>query len=230
MSDDTDVPAVEPDEAAQDAAVQEAASPPWGDDFDPERAWKTITNLRQFEKQAKEFERLQSDESYRDEWVRKHYSFVEDEPGDADDSDEVDFEEDDPVKPLTEKLTALEKWQQEREAERVANQIREDLTAINDGSDWELDDYDRELIVANASRDPRGFNRDALERAHKTYIDRLNRAGEVHVERAKKPKPSPSHVPKGGTAATGTKNVSEMTTREREQFMIERAQQMMSGS
>ena len=30
-----------------------AAKPPWGDDFDPERAWRTITNLRQESAEAK---------------------------------------------------------------------------------------------------------------------------------------------------------------------------------
>jgi hypothetical protein len=41
----TDSVPVAPEEPKADAA------PPWGDDFDPERAWKTITNLRAREKE-----------------------------------------------------------------------------------------------------------------------------------------------------------------------------------
>jgi hypothetical protein len=42
-----------PDTPAAPAAPAENASttPPWGEDFDPARAWQTITNLRSIEKQ-----------------------------------------------------------------------------------------------------------------------------------------------------------------------------------
>lgn len=66
MADDPDDLAEEPVETAQEpveptTAEPEAEAHPWGEDFDPERAWNTIQNLRQFEKQAKEYERLRSD-------------------------------------------------------------------------------------------------------------------------------------------------------------------------
>lgn len=34
-------------------------TPPWGDDFDPARAWKTIQTLREKEKRLQDFERAQ---------------------------------------------------------------------------------------------------------------------------------------------------------------------------
>lgn len=230
MSDQSDVPANEPVEVAQDATVQDAAiEHPWGDDFDPERAWKTIQNLRQFEKTAKEFERIQSDETARTEWLRGQGYEVE--TADADDSEEELFEEDDPVAPVRKDLDELKTWQREREQERINGLIKADLDSYNEDSGWDLDDDDRADIVARATRlNPKGFGPDDLKKAHEAFIARLNRAGENGVEKAKKPKPSPSHVPSGGKAATGTKNVAEMNTREREAWMVQRAQEMNAGS
>lgn len=36
---------------------QDAQTPPWGDDFNPERAWSTIQNLRKVEDNAKELDK-----------------------------------------------------------------------------------------------------------------------------------------------------------------------------
>lgn len=194
MSDQSDVPAIEPGEAAQDAAT-ESASPPWGTDFDAERAWKTIQTLRPFEKQAKEFERIQSDEQARAEWLKSlGYELADDED---EDSEEELFEDDDPVKPLNEKLTRLEQWQEKQEAKEMAVQIRTDLDDINKDSDWDLDDEDRQDIVSRAARDPKGFNRDALERAHKAFTERLARAEKRNTEQYRNSKKAPTPPPTG---------------------------------
>lgn len=220
-----------PVDAAQGAEATEA--PPWGDDFDAGKAWNTITTQRQAEKELKEeLRQIREDrEAFLKFTEQHHRDLLADEEDEAAGSEEdVEFEDDDQIAPVRKDLDEIKAWQQEREAERVAAQIRTDLTAINEGSDWELDQFDHEQIVAAASRDPKGFDKAALERAHKSYIDRLNKAGEVYVERAKKPKPKPSHVPNGGKAATGTTPVSEMTTAQREKFMLDRAAELMSGS
>ncbi|MEZ3160132.1 hypothetical protein AB1K54_06220 [Microbacterium sp. BWT-B31] len=43
-------PATDTDEAPTDAST---TAPPWGDDFDPARAWQTISKLREGEKELK---------------------------------------------------------------------------------------------------------------------------------------------------------------------------------
>src|SRR5688500_13361811 len=116
MVDEPVVPAVEPEEAAQVAATEPAA-PPWGDDFDAQRAWETITKLRGFEKQAKEFERIQSDDDARAEWLKSQgYEIADDEPDDSD--DEELFEEDDPIAPVRTELEEIKQWKAQQEAEK----------------------------------------------------------------------------------------------------------------
>lgn len=226
MVDDTDVPAVEPEEAAQDAAVTEPAAPPWGDDFDAERAWKTIQNLRGFEKQAKEFERIQSDEDARAEWLKSHGYEIEDADVDSDDDEELFADEDDVVAPLKSKLEEIEQWKAEQEAEKNAARIRKDLATFNEGSDWDLDDDDREAIVERAARqNPKGFGPDELKKAHAWFIARLDRAAEAAVERAKTPKKKAPHVPAAGQAATEVPDLDDHDARVR--HMLER---MAGGS
>jgi hypothetical protein len=228
MSDDATVPAVEPGEAAQDAATEQA-SPPWGDDFDAQRAWDTITKLRAFEKPAREFERIKSDEDARAEFLKElGYEFAEDDEPDT--PDEELFDDDDPVAPLNEKLTQLEQWKQQQEAKEAAAAIRSDLDTFNEGSDWELDDDDRQAIVARANRqNPNGFGPDELRKAHDWFIARLDRAAEAAVERAKTPKPKAPHVTAAGKPATGTKPIEDMTPEEHRAWARERYQQMNQG-
>jgi hypothetical protein len=226
MSDEPVVPAVEPEEAA-DTAV-EPTSPPWGDDFDAQRAWDTIQKLRPFEKQAREFERIKTDEEARAAFIKElGYEFADDDEPDV--PEEELFEDDDPVAPLNKKLTELEQWKQQQEAKETANQIRQDLDAIHGDSDWELDDKARRWIVHEASQDPKGFDRAALERAHKDLIDQWEQIAARGVERAKKPKPKAPHITAAGKPATGTKSITDMTPEEHRQWARERYGQLQQG-
>jgi len=70
MSDTQNDPTTEP--AASPAAPEptQAAAPPWGSDFDPERAWKTITNLREREKELSKSQLTEDHRSKLDEYER----------------------------------------------------------------------------------------------------------------------------------------------------------------
>lgn len=214
-------------EAAQGASETEA--PPWGDDFKPEQAWRTITTQREAEKELKErLRRIEEDEETRAELLRKWgYEVTDDE--DVSGEEDFEFEDDDQLAPVTAKLGELEQWKADQETKEMAAQIREDLTGIHGESEWDLDDEDRQDIVSRAARDPKGFNRDALERAHKYYIDRWERAATQGVERAKKPRPKPSHVTAAGKAATDTKNIVDMTPDEHRAWARERFKERAQG-
>ena len=180
------------------------------------RAYERVKTERQ--EARDELRRIREDEETRAELLKEWgYEVAEDKPEEEAEDDDIEF--DDPIAPVKSKLDELTKWQQEREAERMAEQIRNDLTSINEGSDWELDDFDRQQIVNTAARDPKGFDRGALERAHQAYLARLEKAAERGVERAKTP-PKPPHVTQAGKAGVKTPNLDDDT--ERQQWMAER--------
>lgn len=216
MSDQSDVPATEPDEAAQVAAEQQPASPPWGDDFDAQRAWDTITKLRGFEKQAKEFERIQSDEEARTAWLKSQgYEFAESD--EASDSDELEFEDDDaPQQEFRDpRVDALLE-------ERAREQIKTDLDRFNADSGWELDDDDRRRIEVDARLlgGDKGFGPAELEKAHKAYIERLDRAAEARQPKPKTPVPTPPSSGRAGEQQFDRKGATSQQRRAERQARI----------
>lgn len=52
------------------APAQDPATPPWGDDFDPTRAWGTITNLREREKELAKNQLTPEQRKHLDEYQR----------------------------------------------------------------------------------------------------------------------------------------------------------------
>ncbi len=143
MSDQhTDDLAEEPVEAAQDAVETTEpdsveAPAPWGDDFDPSRAWQTITHLRdrekELEKQAKEFERLQSDpDAFREFLSQRGYELPEEDDELEHDDEAPEFRD-----PRVDQLLA-EREQERRqqitfevnatELDEIQKQVERDLT------------------------------------------------------------------------------------------------------
>jgi DNA repair exonuclease SbcCD ATPase subunit len=187
---------------------------------------RALEHEREERRQAKEeLRRIREDETTRAELLKEWGYEVEEEV-----PDEELFEDDDPVAPLNEKLTRLEQWQQQQEAKEAAAAIRQDLDSFSEGSDWDLDDDDRQAIVERASRqNPNGFGPDELRKAHDWFIARLDRAAEAAVERAKTPKTKAPHVTAAGKPATGTKPIEDMTPDEHRAWARERYQQMNQG-
>lgn len=88
--------AAESAETAQGAVESEApVSPPWGDDFNPERAWKTILSQRdrerELESEAKAWKRFREDEEFRREQLSELGYEFEEPPEEEDEDDEPQF-------------------------------------------------------------------------------------------------------------------------------------------
>lgn len=142
----------QPEPTEPTAETSQGEQPPWGDDFDAQRAWSTIQNLRGREKEleqaAKEYERLTSDPTaYVDFGTQRGYIDIA-----PDDQPAVD-EFADPQELVAARLEALEqRFQQQGQEAQQAQQIAQieqhvetQLTAL-DG----LDESDREWIVNTA--------------------------------------------------------------------------------
>lgn len=211
-------------EAAQGAT--ETETPPWGDDFDASKAWSTITKQRESEKELKEeLRRIREDETARTELLQEWgYELADDDEDSSEEGDnDIEFEDQAPDGEVRDpRVDALL-------AEREQQRIRTDIDRFNEGSDWELDDDDREQIELRARlKHPKGFGPKELEQAHKWYVERLDAKAQVALERAKKPKPKPPHVPAGGKPATEIPDLDDRN--ERRRWMQEQLQQRQAAS
>jgi hypothetical protein len=143
MSDDP-TQAAEPAETAQGAVESEAPiAPPWGDDFNPERAWKTILTQRDREKElesdAKAWKRFREDEEFRrQELAGLGYELNED-------TDEEEYDQ-----PQFVSREEFERWQHEQQAAASAQAFTQDLKELT--RERELSKHGRELITARFQR------------------------------------------------------------------------------
>lgn len=223
----------EPDlsaEAAQGAAETEA--PPWGDDFQPEKAWNTITKQRESEKELKDRLRaLEEDDEAFLELARKRGFQVEDTDDDDEDTGADDLFEDDDD-PRFQKLTELEKrtqaqdeWIKQQQHEQLVDGFEKVVADASKETDWpDLTQRSKQRIWDEAHADPKGFSREAIERAHKSELEFLDSIATQGVERAKKPKPKAPHVTRGGQAATQTPGWSDMNPEQQAEEMARRLQ------
>lgn len=207
-------PAAEETEAVEEtpelSGDDRTDSPPWGDDFDPDRAWSTIQTQRAEETKLKERAK-QLDDQWEDErahldWLRERgYEFedVEDDQGFYEPHD------DDQLDPKEERLARLE----QAEAQRLFNA---DLKDLADDADVELQADERELIGLKTGQ--YGNDRRALERAFKEHLEARKAFEAKVIERYRQSKQAPQ-VPKGGREATDKPDLSDDTSRH--QWMAE---------
>ena len=147
------------------APAQEPVAEDPGEDVGAlKRAYQRVKDERQ---QAKEeLRRIREDEDARAALLKEWgYEVADDE---ADTSEEDLFEDDDPTAPLKKDLDEIKEWRAQQEQERERAAITADIVAINEGSDWELDDHDRAVIEAWARSSASGkqFTRANLEQSH----------------------------------------------------------------
>lgn len=197
MADDLDISdaaqeAVEPDNAPVESA-------PWGDDFDPQRAWNTIQNLRnrekELEKAAKEYERLTSDpEAYYEHGTRQGWVELEDNTPEEPES----F--DDPNADLRSKVEQFEQWKEQQEQAAALNAFNADLDKLAAEADVSLTQKQRNLIMVDAING--GWNQDATAKAFNEFVDDLKAYEQQVIERyaASKKAPSPPRPGKQGEA------------------------------
>lgn len=160
-----------------EAVEEEVVVPPWGDDFDPERAWKTITHLRSREKEletaAKEYERLRSDPDAQAKFLEQlGYELADDDTDEP--AGEVDVEDDDePLDPLEQRLARIEELEaqraQEAQTQRLVTYVEREFDEIGGLSD------DQRTFVLNHARllpfTPDGMP--DIKSAHVAYLEHV---------------------------------------------------------
>jgi hypothetical protein len=172
----------EPDEATPEtteSAEEEAVVPPWGEDFDAERAWKTITHLRSREKEleaaAKEFDRLKSDPDAQAKFLEQlGYELADD--TDTDDADAgADLEDDDePLDPLEQRLARIEALEAQRAQEQQTQRLVQYVEREFDEIGGNLSDDQRTFVLNHARLLP--FTPDGMpdiKSAHVAYLEHV---------------------------------------------------------
>lgn len=219
MSDQNDP--VTPDEAEQ-GSVPDASSPaPWGDDFDAQRAWNTISHLRDRERELepshKAYERLQGGDdldTFRD--LAEKYGFEipegEEEPGE-------DFFKDVPaddiytprINEVAAKVDPIAEWVENQQLEQALGAFNKHLDTLaqeasTDDDTFELDEDDRSLLLAASVH--AGFNEKATVDAFTKYKARIDarrgveEAAEAQAQEAYKQSKKAPHVTSAGKPGT----------------------------
>lgn len=185
---DLEDPADVPVETAQDAVEPNEPSStespaPWGEDFDKDRAWRTITHLRDREKelepQAKQFERLRNDpDAFREFLSEQGYELPE-EDDEPEDVEQPTFHD-----PRVDQLLA------EREQERLNQVVMEhaaaDVKEIQTEIGRELTPKELEKLGKLAIPDDKGIPRVSLA------WNELKELGLGKADPAKVPSPPPT--------------------------------------
>lgn len=218
-----------PEESQPVETTEEKSSPPWGDDFDAQRAWDTITNLRGEVKEAKSASASDEDreilaalndpERHQEVLDRLGYE-LGDETGD-DEYDEFGLEDEDDLQdPNVERLTRLEAELGRQQEEKDLESFNSHLNDLAQQSEVKLSNRDREyLFLASQSQ---GFTPQATEKVWKEWAqERENERKGVIEDYVKSKKASP--VPSVGTSATEMPNLDDPQTRRA--WMAERLEQ-----
>lgn len=193
-TDDTEVETT--DAPVDEQATGTEETHPWGDDFDPARAWNTIQQQREAEKTAKaEADALREDAEFakalRNDPAALR-SFLEEQGFEVDEED--DGYDDQPANqptpaadPRVDTLLAAEQRRAQREAEQ---QFEADFTEAL--GEREINAKARKWIEAQTVIG--GNDADALKQAVEEWF-------ELTTPPAPKPKPRAPHVPSGGPPA-----------------------------
>lgn len=234
MSDDpTPVETTAPETPEAEVTDAPTIPPPWGEDFQPERAWETIQKQRareaELEPAAKTFKRLDAGEDLDTfKKLAEKYGFelpeVEEEP------DEDEFDDDDPrdaqLKELTERQKAHDEWIAEQRQVATVRAFTTDLDEMLAEKGVELDEDDRALIFERSARigqETKSWDRNATAKALDWLLGKYEKREQAAVERLKSSKRAP-HVSPGGKPGSGPQ--PDLTTREgREALFKERLAQ-----
>lgn len=214
----TDAPNEEPI-AAETAETSDA--PPWGEDFDPERAWNTIQTqraeakeLKQSAQRARELEAQWDDEDAHFAFLaNRGYQFGDDE------EDDLDLYEDEGPDPTIEELKAVKADLAELRQDKAEREFNADLSKLAKAAEVTLSERDRKLIQHATNEG--GGNPSALKKAFEQW-DEERKAYETEViERYRESKKAP-HVSKVGKQATDTPDYENMSRSDRVKAMAER--------
>lgn len=214
---------VEP-EAAETATAEESTDKaPWGDDFDAERAWNTIQNLRSENKSVKEEQRksLLTDDEFAAELLRERgWEF---DSGEEDEDLDLDEEEDDD--PHERRLSQLEQQQQAQQQEAALAEFDGHLDRLASKAEVELSDSERGYLLS-VSHDA-GFTPKSTEKAFEGWLEDRKAHDKAVIERYVKSKQEAPGGFKAGSEATEKLDMSDDQVRQKwmaEQWAQARAQ------
>lgn len=198
-----------------DVTSDAPTTPPWGDDFQAEKAWSTIQAQRAAEKELKsELQRLKRLEEDENAWLEHGREKFPDQFAADDESPEDEFLEDDDEPEVMTKAE-FKAWQAEQEAARLAEANQQQFAADLDRfvGDRELSEYGNGWIHNQTYDGP-----EDLEKAVNSWFDY-----EDELRGSKPRNKKAAHVVTGGKAVTGTVDYSEMTRDQINEHMVARA-------
>lgn len=203
---------------AAETAAEGSDSPPWGDDFDAQRAWNTIQNLRsetkelkQQSQRARELEQQwDDDEALLARLRERGYEFEDDEQYNDQGYDDPD-----------ERITRQEARLAQLEAENARRAFNADLDELASDAGVKLSARDRQIIEGDTTK--YGANPAALEKAFKEYVEERKAYEKSVIDAYVKGKKSAPRVPKVGSEATERLDLDDRA--ERVAAMVERYQQ-----
>lgn len=179
-----------------EAPAQEAVetNTPFEGEFDPDRARRTIDNLRSREKELEQ--QLKSDEWFQKELERRGYEVADDE--DEEPFDPQDYE--DSEDPLVERLSALEQAEFERRQNAVLNDLSDHVDQLAQGADLNLSDKAKQWIALESIHSGNGQpTPEGTEQAFQAMREFLDEFGKTAVDKYLKSKRAPA-PPSPGTA------------------------------
>jgi hypothetical protein len=213
-------------DAEQSDATEPSSPPPWGEDFNPERAWNTISHLRSFEDDAKTFRKLKEDPEARNDFLRGLGYEVEDpDAPEAEATPEWEAEED----PIAREVAELREWRDQQ----VQAQEKAEVQNLWVGWESYIKEQAKEAGVELSKRDIKALRVDCTANngrpipADKASGIFKEYAGVYFAEPAP-PRPNAPHVLKSGKAATGVPNYDEMPHDAQNEAMAERIKALQS--
>lgn len=206
------------EEQAPTADEQQGSTPPWGEDFDAERAWSTIQTQRQAEKDLKarvgEYEQLLADPDAL--LSRLGYEVAADEepqaPGGYEEQQEYD-----PVAEMRGELDQLQGTIAQQQAQEIQREMGEHIDTLLTESDLKLTRKQRDAIAAEA------WNGGEPSPAHtaqvvKDWADDLAAYRDEAVSGYRKSKRAPRAAPSG---QPGSKQIDFSNDEERQRMFAE---------
>lgn len=186
-------------ETAQAAVEQSNPTPPWGDDFNAERAWKLVEDLRDDkEKLSSKASRYETDLDAFRELAEKHGFEIPD--GDDEyDGFEADYgaastDEEPYEDPYDSRLTRLEQWEQEQRLRADLDGLSAHVDELASEANLELSDEMKDLAMRLAVQDPQKIGPQQTQEAFKTFLGVLQGYGERYKDeylKSKRADPGP---------------------------------------
>ena len=198
-------------EAPQSGANSDSTTPPWGDDFNPERAWSTIQNLRAREKELspyeKQLEKLRSDDEAFLEFARERGFYVDTgEPVDDDvlqgDQYQPDYSQEfggepDPLQEVMTRQQQLEQWMIQQEGEKLASKVENHIDHLATEAKVELSDYERSQLFQAAVNVPKEISDRKTKQLFDQHVQWAKEREDAVIKRYLDSKRAPEQPPAG---------------------------------